>query len=176
MRAKRGNPVKSVGAQAPQLSRRVHISNVLWPGVARQLGPFLCLAKRKAPKRRPPRFAGLRLPAANRLKPGNAESHFAHNFEGSEAQTSALLLTDLSRPAAAAQREEKNFDPRQFRLHGKPPSRRNVPKGLSVGCVGRKRHLKRWISRKKELFRWFKKVICALEEGRNSSSLLVCGT
>jgi hypothetical protein len=70
-------------------------------------GPFLLLAQKKEAKEEGTPFAGLRLPAADRLKPGNAETRFAFNFKGSEARTSALLLTGLSLPPAAAQRGKR---------------------------------------------------------------------
>jgi hypothetical protein len=57
--------------------KRFHISGVHWPGVARQQVTFSCLAKRKFTKEKATPFAGLRLPAADRLKPGNAETRFA---------------------------------------------------------------------------------------------------
>jgi hypothetical protein len=57
--------------------KRFHISGVHWPGAARRLALFFCLPKRKGRKKRAPHFAGLRLPSANSLKPGNAETRFA---------------------------------------------------------------------------------------------------
>jgi hypothetical protein len=56
---------------------RFFIPSVLWPGVARRLVTFSCLAKRKVTKEKATPFAGLRLPLAIRLKPGNAETRFA---------------------------------------------------------------------------------------------------
>ncbi len=84
--------------------KRFFVPKDFWPGAARRLAPFFCLPRRKRRKKRAPHFAGLRLPSAASLKPGNAETRFAFNFKGSEAQTSALLLTGLSLPSAAAQR------------------------------------------------------------------------
>jgi hypothetical protein len=71
-------------------------------------GLFLLLAQKKEAKEKGTPFAGLRLPADDTLKPGNAETRFAFNFKGGEARTSALLLTGLSLPPAAAQRGRKS--------------------------------------------------------------------
>ena len=58
-------------------SKRYHRPIGLGPVVARQQVTFSCLAKRKFTKEKATPFAGLRLPAANSLKPGNAETRFA---------------------------------------------------------------------------------------------------
>jgi hypothetical protein len=57
--------------------KHFHVSTVHWPGIARRQVTFSCLAKRKVTKEKATPFAGLRLPAANSLKPGNAETRFA---------------------------------------------------------------------------------------------------
>jgi hypothetical protein len=57
-------------------SKRFRMSDVLWPGVARHPVTFLA-SPRKVTKEKATPFAGLRLPLANSLKPGNAETRFA---------------------------------------------------------------------------------------------------
>ena len=59
----------------------------------------------------------LRWPSASRSRQaqaGQCGNSLRHNFKGSEAQTSALLLTGLSLPSAAAQRGEKQSRPGPF--------------------------------------------------------------
>jgi hypothetical protein len=113
--------------QALRLSQvLLHLTRLL-AGGSPAASDFLLSGQEKVTKRKATPFAGLRLPAAARLKPGNAETRFAINFQGSQARTSALLLTVLTLPSAAASegtaKGNLNFPSPRVRGEGGPQGR-----------------------------------------------------
>ena len=115
--------------QAPQSSQAFPPFKRLLAGGRPAAGPFLLLAQKKEAKEE---GTPLRWPSAPRSRQGQAGkcgNSLCHNFEGSEARTSELLLTALKLLSAADQSGWKTIStltrlilPRRLTPAGEPPN------------------------------------------------------